>query len=107
MRLHWTVIAIYLFASFWAMFAFLWFFRDSTYHILYTIVGLFYAIVLSVSAYFLGKKHLWAWWVAIILVGFSILISLLDEIGIVDIVFLLGASGLFALLFTERKRLIK
>ncbi|MGI5841225.1 MAG: hypothetical protein ACOX6N_03350 [Patescibacteria group bacterium] len=86
MKLRHLTLFLYFIAALWLVFAILWFFRNSDYRYFYSSVGLVYTLVLSLSAYFIGKKQLWAWWLAVAFISVSLIASIFDEIGWIDIV---------------------
>jgi len=89
---------LYLFAFFWLVFAVVWFFRSSTYRYFYSITGAGYASTLFFLTYFIGKKRLWAWWVATFVVGFGVIVSIFDQIGWMDIVYIIFSLMVFVVL---------
>jgi len=102
MKLRFSSILLYLFSSLWLVFAIFWFFRDSDYRYFYSLGGIAYALALSISAYFLNKKRKWAWWLAIFMVGGSIIIAFCDQLGWLDFAFILGEIFLFIILLKDR-----
>ncbi len=98
-------VLLYIFALAWAVFAVFWFFRDSNYRYFYSIGGAMYALMISFSAYFIDKRKVWAWWLATILVGISIIAGFCDQIGWIDLTFILGAAALFIMLLKSRSRM--
>jgi hypothetical protein len=88
MKLRALTRLLYLFVLFWLVFAIVWFFRDSPFRYIYSIIGLVYSLVLFVLTYFIGKKQVWAWRTATILVGVGIFVSFFDQIGWIDIAYL-------------------
>jgi len=93
---------MYLISIFWAIFAVAWLFRDSDYRYFYTVTGLGYAILIAVFAHFLNKRRQWAWWGALTLTGISIILTITDQVGWFDMVYLVPAVVLFIMLFTAR-----
>lgn len=98
-------ILLHIFASAWAAFAIFWFFRDSSYRYFYSIGGAIYALMIFLSAYFFNKRKVWAWWLAIVLVGISIIAGFCDQIGWIDLIFILGSVALFVVLLKSRSRI--
>jgi hypothetical protein len=94
---------LYIYSFSWLVFAILWFIRVSEYRYFYSILGALYALIVAVSAYFIRKKKRWAWWVATILVGVSIIAGICDQVGSTDIIFIAAATFLFIYLIKERK----
>jgi hypothetical protein len=105
MRPRLLSVLLYFFALAWIIFAIFWFFRDSNYRYFYSINGTIYALMISVSAYFINKKQIWAWWLAIVLVGISIIAGFCDQIGWTDLTFIFGATALFMTLLKSRSRM--
>lgn len=95
-------ILLYIFALAWAIFAVFWFFRDSSYRYFYSIGGAIYSLMISFSAYFISIRKVWAWWLATILVGLSIIAGVCDQIGWIDLFFIFGAVALFLTLLKSR-----
>lgn len=102
MKLRLLAVLLYIFALSWAIFAVFWFFRDSSYRYFYSIGGAIYALAVSFSTYFIKKRKVWAWWLATILVGISIIAGFCDQIGWTDAVFIFGAVALFLILLKSR-----
>lgn len=98
-------VLLYIFALAWMLFATFWFFRDSNYRYFYSISGTIYALIISFSAYFINKKKVWAWWLAIILVGISIIAGFCDQIGWIDLVSIFGTVVLFIILLKSRSEM--
>jgi hypothetical protein len=105
MKLRSLSFLLYIFALAWTIFAVFWFFRDSSYRYFYSIGGAIYALMMFCSAYFINKRKRWAWWLATILVGMSIIAGFCDQIGWIDIAFIVGASSLFIALLKSLSRL--
>lgn len=105
MKLRFLSVLLYIFALAWAIFAVFWFFRNSSYRYFYSISGATYALMIFFSAYFIGKRNMWAWWSATILVGISIIVGFCDQIGWIDLVFILGSIALFIALLKSRSKI--
>jgi lysylphosphatidylglycerol synthetase-like protein (DUF2156 family) len=80
-----------------------WLSRDSDYKFLYGITGIVFAIGQAALAYLLSKKQRWVWRVSIILAGITILITLADQVGWADLIFLTPAVVMFVMLILIRK----
>ncbi len=102
MKIRSLAVLLYIFALAWVIFAVFWFLRDSSYRYFYSIGGAIYALVISFSAYFINKRKVWAWWLATILVGISIIAGFCDQIGWIDLTFIVGAVALFIILLKSR-----
>lgn len=96
---------LYFFAFVWLIFAIFWFFRESEFRYFYTAIGSTYALIMAILAYFVSKKKMWAWWIAIVFVGFNTLVSVFDEVGLVDLAFI-GASIILFVILLKGKPLI-
>lgn len=101
---HYSTMALRLFACFWIVFAVAWFLRDSPYRYLYTALGTGYALALFLLARLMEGKRVWAWWVTALLVGFGILISVFDEVGWADVLYLLFSGAVFFTLLRGRPK---
>lgn len=101
MKLSLLPVFLYFFALSWASFSVFWFFRDSDYRYFYSVMGSMYALALSFSAYFIHKRRMWAWWVATILVGMSVVAGICDQIGLIDLAFIVWGITLFIILLKK------
>jgi hypothetical protein len=95
-------IPVYAIAAAWLVFAIAWMFRPSDYQVMYVTGGLLYAAILAALAYFLGKRRRWAWWLSIIFIGISILITPADQVGWLDITYLVLSVVAFVVLARYR-----
>ena len=86
---------LYLFAFFWLVFAVVWFLRSSPYRYFYSIAGAGYASTLFLLTYFIGKRRLWAWWAATFVVGLGVIVSIFDQIGWIDIAYIIFSLVVF------------
>ena len=98
-----TTQLFYAISVFWVIFAFIWLFRDSDYRYFYFVNGLVYAMILAFLGFNLAKKKLWAFWISIIILGLNILLTITDQMGWFDFIYLIPAVGLFVLVIMQRK----
>jgi len=105
MKLQHLSFLLYAYALFWVFFAVAWYLRDSNYRYMYSSIGAGYAVGIFLLTYFVRHKKQWAWWLTTILVGLTILVSLLDEIGWVDVAYLLF-SGMVLVSLLQSRRLV-
>ncbi|MDD5040109.1 MAG: hypothetical protein PHY34_03080 [Patescibacteria group bacterium] len=103
MKFRATIILMYLTSVFWAVFAVTWLFGGKVYRIFYFVNGLGFAVVLFILTYYLNKKYRWAWWVAIIMAGINIVLTITDQVGWFDLAYLVPAIALFVMLIVIRK----
>lgn len=98
----------YAFSLLWALFGLLWFYRVSPYRTLYSVTGASVSGVLLVSAYYLDKRREWARLLALTTVGATLLVSIFDEIGWIDVAYIVTAAALLIRLLrlpsTQRTR---
>ena len=95
MKIGRLITELYLFAFFWVFFAVAWFFRDSDYRYFYSALGMGYALVLLLLSLFIAKRRFWAWRMTTFLVGLGILVSIFDQIGWIDVIYLFFTSIVF------------
>ncbi len=93
---------IYAIAVLWLVFAMFWLFRDSAYRYFYAVSAIGNGLVLAVLAYLIYKRRMWAWWTAIIIMCVNIILTITDQVGVFDFVYLVPASSLFVLLLSIR-----
>jgi len=98
---------LYLFAFFWLVFAVVWFLRSSSYRYFYSILGAGYASTLFFLTYFIGKRRLWAWWAATFVVGLGVIVSIFDQIGWMDIAYIIFSLVIFIALLKGRSLVTK
>jgi hypothetical protein len=92
---------LFLLSFIWFLFGVVWFFRNSYYRYLYGFVGLIYSFIFFICAYFLGRKY-WAFWLAIFLILLGILASFFDQIGLIDITYIILAVVVFVILIKSK-----
>jgi lysylphosphatidylglycerol synthetase-like protein (DUF2156 family) len=95
---------LYVFAFFWLAFAIIWFFRDSPFRYLYSILGTGYSLAVFILAHFVGKKKAWAWWGALCLVGAGIVASIFDQVGWIDMAYIVFSLFLFISLLKAKPK---
>ncbi len=98
-----TVYAFYTIAGFWTLFGFFWLFIDKDYKYFYFVNGLMFAMILVWLGFYLGKKKEWAFWLALLITFVNIILTITDQVGWFDIIYLIPAIGLFILVFMQRK----
>lgn len=103
MKFRITVILMYLIALFWIGFSVIWFFRGSDYRYFYGITGILFAAGQAILAYLLNKKLRWVWWASVVLAGITILLTLADQVGWADLIFLTPAVVMFVMLIVVRQ----
>lgn len=106
-KLHILTGCLNLFAFFWMAFAIIWFLRSSSYRYFYSIAGVGYAITLFSLTYFIGKGRLWAWRATVVLVGFGTIAGFFDQIGWMDIVYIVFSFAVFIVLLKGRSLVTK
>lgn len=100
-----TIILMYAIAVFWVLFGIAWLFRDSDYRYFYFINGLGAAILIALFAYFLNKGRKWAWWFTLIFAIVNILLTITDQVGWFDLVYLVPSVGLLVMVGPVKSQL--
>lgn len=92
---------VYGFSLLWVLFAFAWSLRTSDYRLLYTVMGTVIAGALITCAYFIDRNRPWARWIAASVVGMTLMLSIFDEIGWIDIAYIMTAAAVFVKLVRD------
>lgn len=80
----------------WIIFVVGWLWRGTAYQLIYTVSGLGYAALMIFLAVMLRRR--WAQWLAVIILALNIVLTLTDQVGIIDLVYLLPSLVVFWLL---------
>jgi len=98
-----TVNAIYVVAGFWAVFGIYWLLTDSVYRYFYFVNGWMFAMILVWLGYNLAKRKEWAFWISLLILFVNIILTITDQMGWFDYIYLVPSLGLFILVFMQRK----
>lgn len=102
-----TVYGLYTIAGFWTLFAFYWLFADKDFKYFYFVNGLIFAMILVWLGYYLAQRKEWAFWGSLFILFINIILTITDQMGWFDFIYLVPAIGLFVLVILQRKFFIK
>jgi hypothetical protein len=93
-----TIASLYVLAAAWVAFAVQWVFRESTYRVFYGVAGVGFAFCLVVLAVALTRGYRWAKWVTLCFLGANILLTIADQVGLADYIYLVPSVVVFGLM---------
>lgn len=102
-----TIWYFYGIAIFWVVFSIYWLFRDSDYQYYFAVFGFGNAVVLAALGYYLNRRMKWARWGALVALGVNILLTITDQMGWFDFLYLFSAMALFIIVMNTKKEFTK